>query len=141
MPAFQTEERSQVAGPVRDPYRTGLTLVLVLLALAGGAGAAQLIAGVSTPPVDDLAPLGLTSWVLPGIWLMTSVAVPSAAAAIALVRRSAVAVRLALLAACLLGVELAVQIPFVGLSILQLVMGLVGALVVALALRVRTRNR
>lgn len=140
MSSPQTMTAHRPARPARDRFRVTLTLLMVVLALAGGEGAIQLIAGVATPPLDDLEPLGLTSWVLPGVWLMGSVAVPSAAAAVALLRNSPIAVRLALLAAGLLAVELVVQIPFVGLSALQLVLGAVDALVVLLALKVRTRG-
>ena len=86
--------------------------------------------------MDDLAPLGLDSWVLPGIWLMASVVVPSTVAAVAVWRDDRRAGSLALLAAALLGVELAVQIPFVGLSVLQVVLALVGAVVAVLAVTI-----
>lgn len=119
------------------PHRRTLTAVLALLALAGAAGAGQLVVGVSTPPVEDLEPLGLTTWVLPGIWLLVSVAVPSAVAAVATWQRRGRATDLALLAAGLLAVELVVQIPFVGPSPLQAVLGVVAALVAWLAVDAR----
>jgi hypothetical protein len=136
----QAMPRSRAVEGARDPGPPILMVVLPLLSLAGAAGAVQLIAGVATPPVDDLAPLGLSSWVLPGIWLMMSVAVPSAVATVALRRRSPRAGALALLVAVLLGIELAVQIPFVGFSVLQLVLSLVGVVIAALALRMISRG-
>jgi hypothetical protein len=94
------------------------------LALAGTAGAGQLIAGVFTPPVSDLPP-GLTSWVAPGVWLFATVAVPSGTAAVLAYRRSHHAPTAVLASSALLGVELLVQIPFVGPSALQAVFGTV----------------
>src|SRR4051812_98649 len=64
------------------PHRRALTIVLSLLAVAGASGGVQLMIGAYTPPVRDLEPLGLNSWLLPGVWLMASVAIPSAVAAV-----------------------------------------------------------
>jgi len=94
-----------------------------VIALAGLAGAVQLASGTLTPPVSDIESLGLTSWVLPGVWLFASVSVPSGAAAWLAWRRSPIAPTAVLIASGLLGVELLVQIPFVGPSALQAVMG------------------
>jgi hypothetical protein len=68
------------------PYRTGLVLIESFVALGGAAGAGQLLTGAFTPPVSDLAPLGLTSWVLPGLWLFATVAAPSARLALVALR-------------------------------------------------------
>lgn len=92
------------------------------LAVAGAAGAVQLAAGVATPPVESL-PFGLRSWVLPGAWLFATVAVPSASAAVLAWRRSPRTPTAVLVGSALLGVELVVQIPFVGPSPLQAVFG------------------
>lgn len=94
-----------------------------LVAAAGLAGAIQLGTGTFTPPVSDIESLGLTSWVVPGVWLFASVAVPSGAAAWLAWRRSPTAPTAVLIASGLLGVELLVQIPFVGPSALQAVLG------------------
>lgn len=106
------------------PLRRTIIGVESALALAGAAGAGQLIAGVSTPPVSDL-PLGLTSWVVPGVWLFATVAVPSGTAAVLALRRSPHAPTAVVAGSALLGVELLVQIPFVGPSALQAVFGTV----------------
>lgn len=106
-----------------------LAAVAGLTSVAAWAGAAQLALGVYTPPVSDLEPLGLHSWLLPGVWLAASVAVPCLVVAVLALRGSARTGRAALVAAALLAVELVVQVPFVGLDPLQAVMA-----VVALAL-------
>lgn len=55
---------------------TVLAVLAGLTSLAAWVGAGQLVLGVFTPPVDDLDGLGLESWLLPGLWLAASVAVP-----------------------------------------------------------------
>lgn len=119
------------------PFRRTFVVAGALLALAGAAGAVQLIAGVSTPPVDDLDPLGLHSWVLPGIWLFVAVAVPWAVVAVLAVIRRPVTPTAALAACGLLVFELVVQIPFVGPSPLQAVLGTVAVALGVIALRAR----
>ena len=114
-----------------------IAVVESLVSLAGAAGALQLVTGTYAPPVTDLTPLGLTSWVLPGLWLFASVAVPSALAAWLAWRASPAAPVAALVAAAALLVELAVQLPFVGPSALQAVLGAVALAVAALAWRAR----
>ena len=47
----------------------------------GLGGGLMLMSGQGTPPLEALEPLGLSSWVLPGLWLTASVAVPSGTAA------------------------------------------------------------
>jgi hypothetical protein len=107
------------------PFRRTFVVAGAVLALAGTAGAVQLVAGASTPPVDDLEPLGLRSWVLPGIWLFVAVAVPWTVVTFAAARRHPVTPRAVLGACGLLVFELTVQIPFVGPSPLQAVLGTV----------------
>ena len=111
------------AATARFPRRTGLVLGEALLALGGVVGTAQLVSGTVTPPVSDLDSLGLSSWVLPGVWLFVSVAVPSSAAAVLAWRRSPTAPAAVLAASAALAVELVVQIPFVGTNVLQAVCG------------------
>jgi hypothetical protein len=112
-----------------------------LVAAGGVVGAGQLVTGTFTPPVADLAPLGLTSWLLPGLWLFASVAVPWAVAVWLAWRGSARTPSAVLTACALLGVELVVQIPFVGPSVLQAVMGTVALAMGALALQARRTGR
>ncbi len=120
-----------------EPFRRTLVGAGAFLALAGTAGAVQLIAGASTPPVSDLEPLGLDSWVLPGLWLFAAVAVPWTVVAVLAVRRRPVAPVAALVACGLLLFELVVQIPFVGPSPLQAVLGIVAVALAVVALRAR----
>jgi hypothetical protein len=103
------------------PLRRTIIGVEAALALAGAAGAVQLVAGVATPP-DSALPMGLTSWALPGAWLFATVAAAALAA-----RRSPHAPTAVLVGSGLLALELVVQIPFVGPSALQAVFGTVAA--------------
>lgn len=108
------------------PLRRTLVVSEALLAVAGAAGAVQLVAGVATPPAADLPP-GLATWRLPGAWLFGTVAVPAGVAATLAFRRSPHAPTAVVAGAALLGVELVVQIPFVGPNRLQAVFGGVAA--------------
>jgi hypothetical protein len=120
-------------GARRSPdWRRTLGATAGLTALAATVGAVQLVTGTFTPPISDLEPLGLTSWTIPGLWLAASVAVPCGGTAVLAWRGSARSGAAAVVAGGLLGVELAVQVPFVGLDPLQAVMGLVAAGLVAL---------
>jgi len=105
------------------PFRWVFVCAESVLAAAATAGALQLASGSFTPPRSDLDALGLSSWVLPGVWLFVSVAVPSGTAAWLAARRSPATPTAVLVASSLLAVELLVQIPFVGPSGLQAVMG------------------
>ena len=107
------------------------------MAVFGLGGGGMLMSGRGAPPVESLAPLGLSTWVLPGVWLTASVAVPSAAGAWLAWRGSPSAPRAVLVASALLAVELLVQIPFLGVNGLQAAMALVGGAAAALAWHVR----
>jgi hypothetical protein len=119
------------------PFRRTIVVVESLVGLGGLAGSVQLLAGVATPPVSVLSPLGLSSWALPAGWLFLTVALPSALAAWLAWRRSPWAPAGVLLASALLAIELLVQIPFLGFSVLQLIFGTValGMAVVGLLAR------
>jgi hypothetical protein len=123
--------------PGRYRFRWAFVIVEALVAIGAIGGTVQLVTGTAAPPVDDLEPLGLTSWVLPGIWLFASVAVPSMVAAWLAWRRSPAAPTAVLVASLLLVVELVVQIPFVGPSLLQAVFGTVAVVLAGLALVAR----
>jgi len=128
-------------GTVARPHRAVFVGVGSLVAAGGVIGAGQLVTGTFTPPVADLAPLGLTTWLLPGVWLFASVAVPWAVA-VWLAWRGSARTPSAVLAACaLLAVELVVQVPFVGPSVLQAVMGTLALAMGALALQARRGGR
>lgn len=107
------------------PFRRTIVAVESLVGLGGLAGSIQLLAGLATPPVSVLSPLGLSSWALPAGWLFLSVAVPSGLAAWLAWRRSVWAPPAVLLASALLATELLVQIPFLGFNPLQLIFGAV----------------
>ena len=119
------------------PHRTALVVTESLLAVAGVAGAVQLWEGSAAPPVEDIEPLGLHSWRVPALWLLASVAVPSAVAATLAYRRSPAAPTVTVVASALLATELLVQIPFVGRSPLQAVLGSVSAGAAGLAVTAR----
>jgi hypothetical protein len=119
------------------PFRRIIVVIETLVGLGGLAGSIQLLAGVATPPMSALHPLGLSSWTLPAGWLFMTVALPSGLAAWLAWRRSPWAPPAVLLASALLATELLVQIPFIGLNILQLIFGAVavGTAVVGLLAR------
>jgi hypothetical protein len=121
----------------RHRFRWVFVILEGLIAIGGLAGTWQLINGTFAPPVEDLEPLGLTSWVLPGVWLFASVAVPSTVAAWLAWRRSPYAPTAVIVASALLAVELLVQIPFVGPSVLQAVFGTLAIVLAGLALVAR----
>ena len=100
-------------------------------------GTVQLLTGTFTPPVSVLEPIGLSSWVLPGVWLFGTVVVPSATAAVLAWRGSAYAPPVVLFASATLALELLVQIPFLGPSLLQAVFGTIAVGMAILAHRAR----
>lgn len=113
-------------------WRRTVGVVSALTGAAAAVGSVQLITGTFAPPVSDLRPLGLESWVLPGLWLAGTVAIPCAGTAVLAWRRSRWMGPAAVGAGVLLLVELAVQVPFVGLDPLQAVMGTVAVSLVGL---------
>ena len=106
------------------PFRRVIMWGEAALAVAGVAGAVQLVTGVATPPAERL-PFGLTTWRLPGAWLFATVAVPSGAAAALAWRRSPRTPSAVLVGSGLLATELVTQVPFVGPNPLQAVFGAV----------------
>lgn len=120
-----------------DPWRRTLAGLAAFTAAGAWVGSVQLLTGTFTPPVSDLEPLGLDSWVLPGLWLLASVALPCSVAAVLALRASPRYPDACLLAGVLLVVELLVQIPFVGPDPLQAVMGAVALAVLTLAAQAR----
>ena len=122
------------------PFRWVFVALESFILVGALSGAAQLWTGTFAPPVEDLEPLGLTSWRLPAVWLFASVAVPSAVAVVAALRRWHRTPDAVLVASGLLLVEVLVQIPFVGPSVLQAVMGGLALLLAGLALVARRRG-
>ena len=115
------------------PFRRTFLAVETVLAVSGLAGAWQLWDGTYAPPISNLDPLGLDSWRLPAVWLFASVAVPSTVAAVSALRRRPHTPAVVIGASGLLLVEVTVQIPFVGPSVLQAVFGGVALTMGALA--------
>jgi hypothetical protein len=120
------------------PHRWVFVAVEAFVLLGAVSGVWQLWTGTYAPPVSDLDALGLDSWKLPAVWLFVSVAVPSGVALLAALRRWPRTPEIVLVACALLLVEVLVQVPFVGPSMLQLVMGLIAVGVGALAWHART---
>ena len=124
-----------VAGldPVAAPrFRVTFAAVEAFVLVGAVSGAVGLWTGTSVPPVADLEPLGLTDWQLPALWLFATVAVPSALAMSAALARLPRTPEIVMVSSALLLFEVVVQIPFVGPSVLQAVMGLVAVALGAL---------
>jgi hypothetical protein len=119
------------------PHRRLIVGVESFVAVGGLMGSVQLMSGTFTPPVSDLEPLGLSSWVLPGFWLVASVVVPSGMAAWLAWRRSRWARVAVPVASVLLGIEVLVQIPFVGFNAMQLVFRVIAVVMATVAWRGR----
>jgi len=114
------------SGALVRSYRGALLgAAQLLVALAAFVGSLQLALGIATPPTTDLDRLGLTTWILPAVWLFGVVAVPFAVAGILTLRGSSGGLIASLTASGLLMLELAVQVPFVGLNLMQPVMAAV----------------
>ncbi len=122
------------AGPSARPFRRTLAVAEALVALGALLGTVMLVSGVGTPPVSAIEGIGLHSWALPGLWLFASVAVPSTVVAWLAVVGSPHAPGAVLVASSLLVVELAVQLPFLGFSLFQLVFAAVAVLLAVIAL-------
>ena len=116
------------------PFRRTLVVAETCIALGALMGTFMLVAGVGTPPLSAIDVIGLESWVLPGVWLFVSVAVPSATAAWLAARGSRHAPDAVLVASALLVVELAVQLPFLGFSLFPLVFGVLAVVLAVVAL-------
>jgi hypothetical protein len=119
------------------PYRRTFLVAETLIVICGAAGAYQLIDGDHAPPVSDLRPLGLHSWVLPALWLLVTVCVPAAVAAWLAWRRSAVTPDAVVVASATMGLQVLTQIPFVGFNLLQVVFGGVALALAGLASQAR----
>lgn len=122
------------------PFRWVLVALESFILIGALSGSFQLWTGTFTPPVSDLEPLGLDSWRLPAVWLFASVAVPSAVVVVGALRRWHRTPEAAMVASVLLIIEVTVQIPFVGPSVLQAVMGGFAVVVGVLAILARRRG-
>jgi hypothetical protein len=131
---------SRTSAQATTPFRWIFVVLEAFVVIGAVSGAAQLWTGTFTPPVSDLDALGLDSWRLPAVWLFCSVAVPSTVALVSALRRWPRAPQVVLVASALLLVEVTVQIPFVGPSVLQGVMGAIALLLGTLAVVARRRG-
>ena len=122
-------------------YRRTIIAIETAVAVAALLGVAQLLFGLATPAVANLAPLGLHTWRLPALWLFATVVVPSAAAAWLAWRRSPHTPAAVLVASVALIVELLVQVPFIGVNPMQPVMGTAALVLAVLALLGRPPRR
>lgn len=136
LPSLSQDRPAATAGRGHR-FRTAFLVLEGLLALGGLAGSVQLFTDTYAPPVSALEPLGLTSWRIPAFWLFGTVVVPSVAAAVLAWARSPLTPRAVLLGCATLALELGVQIPFLGPSVLQAVCGSACLVLAALALRGR----
>jgi hypothetical protein len=125
------------AAATHETFRWVFVGVEAFILLGAVSGVVQLWSGAYTPPVSDLEPLGLDSWRLPAVWLLVTVAVPSAVALVAALRRWPRTPEIVLVACALLLVEVLVQVPFVGPSALQAVMGTIALVLGGLAWQAR----
>lgn len=125
MPAANTTMHGTNAIGTNYPFRWTIVVVESLVSVGGLAGSIQLLAGAATPPASVLGPQGLSSWTLPAGWLFLTVALPSGLAASLAWRCSPWAPAAVLVGSALLATELLFQIPFLGFSVLQLIVGIV----------------
>lgn len=125
------------AATTHEPYRWVFVGVEAFVALGALSGVLQLWSGTYAPPVSDLEPLGLDSWRLPAVWLFVSVALPPVVALVAALRRWPRTPEVVMVASALLLVEVLVQVPFVGPSVLQAVMGTIALVLGGLAWHAR----
>lgn len=127
-------DSSAFCGPHR--HRRIFVGAETLVAVTGLAGTVQLMAGVATPPTSAL-PFGLSSWVLPGLWLFSIVSLPAAVAGVPAYRRSPNAPLAVLVASATMALEVLVQIPFIEPNPLQAIFGAVALGLGALAWQAR----
>lgn len=127
-------------------HRTRLIrVVLVVLELFVGAGAVyggvMLIRDSWRLPVSDLAPLPLDSWVLPGLALLASVAMPMLAAAYLVTRELARAADASVLAGAILVGWILFQLAVIGPQMaLQGIMLVLGVAIAGLGLVLRPQE-
>jgi hypothetical protein len=139
-----------IMAAVREPaVRARVTytrVALVMLEVFVGVGAVYggviLVRDSWGLPVTDLAPLPLHSWVLPGVALLVSVAVPMLAAAVLVARRHVLAADASVLAGAILAGWIVVQLAIIGPQMaLQAVMFVLGLGTAALGLLLRRTER
>jgi hypothetical protein len=122
-----------------------IRVLLVVLELFVGVGAVyggvMLIRDLWGLPVSDLAPLQFDSWVLPGLALLASVAVPMLAAAYLVTRGRARAADASVLAGAILVGWILFQLAVIGPRMaLQAVMLVFGVVIVGLGLVLRRQE-
>jgi len=131
-------EREPLPTSPRWPHRRLLLVSECVVAVAGLGGSVMLLDGRNAPPLSAIAPLGLTSWAVPAVWLSATVPVPATVAAVLIWRRSPRAPQAVVLAGATMALEVLVQIPFIGPHPFQAVFG--GTAVVLSLLARHTRR-
>lgn len=134
---FELLHRMPARTAQQYPFRRTFIVGEALISVAGLGGAWQLVTQTYVPDVAVLAPIGLESWTLPGLWLFATTAAPAGTAAWLAWRRSDRTPSAVLVASGLLALELLVQIPFLGVHPLQAVFGVPAVALAALASRAR----
>ncbi|GAB1692685.1 hypothetical protein [Krasilnikovia sp. M28-CT-15] len=119
-----------------------LTALEAAVAVSAVYGAVMLVIDAWHLPVTDLSPLPLDSWVLPGVALLATVALPMGLAAYGLGRRCSWAAPASIIAGTLLSGWVLVQVAVIGPQMfLQGVLFAVGLVVAVLGLMLdRTRT-
>ncbi len=122
--------------------RATLAVLEGLTGVAAVYGGAMLIADAWRLPVADLAPLPLHSWVVPGVALVLTVAVPMGAAAVAVRRRSTRAAAGSIAVGLILAAWVLVQVAVIGPQMfLQAVLFVTGLVIAALGMALRSADR
>ena len=133
------DRRLALAPPATSwPHRGIFVIVEALISLSALAGSVRLF--TAGAPLQTELPAGLPNGPVSGLWLFALVAVPSALAAWFCWRRSTRGPIAVLIASAALAVDVVAQIPFVGFNVLQLVFGLIAAVMVVLALAAQRRG-
>lgn len=132
--SISSHAQREAAQPHPFSFRRTIAALSAFVFVGAVSGVVQLWFGLAAPPVSDLDALGLDSWRLPALWLLATVTIPCGVTCFAALRRRAWAPRAAAVAAVLLLIEVTVQIPFLGPSALQAIMGAVGLALLGLGL-------
>jgi hypothetical protein len=126
------------------PKATRVALIALEAFIGVGAvyGGVMLIRGSWDLPVADLDPLPLSSWVLPGVALLATVAAPMALAAVLVGRHRPAAAGASVAAGAVLVGWILFQLAVIGPQMaLQAVMLVLGAVVAGLGLLLRRQER
>lgn len=122
--------------------RAGLVGLELFVGVGAVYGGIMLIRDSWALPLSDLDPLPLTSWVLPGVALLATVAIPMVLAAWLVVRGNGRAANVSIAAGAFLVGWILFQLAVIGPQMgLQAVMLVLGGIVAALGLLLRREER